>query len=186
MTDHDQTADDIRAMVERSFDAVRDRAEQIGGFTRDLPDHVLAHLPAPGSAPRSERRLVITYDNLASVREREHRVPWGQEFLSAAGWDVLGVMVKAKDWFRHPALASAMEQLRDDGFFASYGAVSAFGSSMGGFGALTFAGCLRMPPHAKMVTPVAGGRVAWSMTSTISKAATASPQSESCTMGQMR
>lgn len=123
-----------------AFDAVRARAAATGGFVRDLPAHVLAFLPAPGAAPRSARRLVVTYDNLAAMRETAARIPWGQDFLAAEGWDVLGVMIRRKDWFRHPDLIAAMEALAAEGFFAGYGAVSAFGASMGGFGALTFAG----------------------------------------------
>lgn len=140
MTDDDQPTEDLRARIEASLEPVRARAGVAGGFFADLPDHLLAYVPAPGTAPRAERRLVVTYDNLASVRDLDGRRLWGQEFLLASGWDVLGVLIKAKDWFRHPPLIAAMESLRDDGFFASFGAVSAFGSSMGGFGALTFAG----------------------------------------------
>ncbi|MCB2124981.1 MAG: hypothetical protein H6897_06425 [Rhodobacteraceae bacterium] len=125
---------------EAAFDTVRARAAATGGFARDLPAHLLAFLPAPGPAPRDARRLVVTYDNLASARETETRAPWGHEFLAAQGWDVLGVMIKRKDWFRHAALIEAMEALAAERFFAGFGAVSAFGSSMGGFGALTFAG----------------------------------------------
>lgn len=127
-------------LPDAAFDGIRARAAAAGGFVRDLPAHVLAFLPAPGPVPRSARRLVITYDNLAAVRETEARIPWGQDFLVAQGWDVLGVMIRRKDWFRDPELIAAMEALATGGFFAGYGAVSAFGASMGGFGALTFAG----------------------------------------------
>lgn len=134
------SADSRSDTADAAFDAVRARAATTGGFVRDLPAHLLAFLPAPGPAPRESRRLVVTYDNLASVRETEARAPWGQEFLAAQGWDVLGVMIKRKDWFRHPELIAAMEALHHEGFFAGFGSVSAFGASMGGFGALTFAG----------------------------------------------
>lgn len=137
MTSRTESA--TEAAAEDGFAAVRARAEATGGFVRDLPGHALAFLPAPGDAPRAARRLVVTFDNLASLRDPAHRAPWGQEFLAGEGWDVLGVMIKRKDWFRHPALIAAMERLAAEGFFASFGAVSAFGSSMGGFGALTFA-----------------------------------------------
>ncbi|MCB2116252.1 MAG: hypothetical protein KDE00_08105 [Rhodobacteraceae bacterium] len=140
MKDKEREAAAFRAETERSFDAVRVAAPAAGGFALDLPSHVVAYLPAPGRKARRNRRLVVTYDNLASMRERARRMPWGNDFLAASGWDVLGVMVKVKDWFRHPALVAAMEGLRDEGFFAAFGAVSAFGASMGGFGALTFAG----------------------------------------------
>ena len=115
------------------FAAVTEAAARLGGFVIDLPWHVVAWLP------RGHGRMAVSFDNLASVREAR-RMPWGDGFLAARGWDVLGVMIKQKDWFRHPALLDALEGLRDEGFFARPRAVSMYGSSMGGFGAATFAG----------------------------------------------
>lgn len=104
-----------------------------GGWFIDRPNHALSWLPGQG------KRLVVTFDNLAALRETENRSPWGQAFLAAQGWDVLGVMAKRNDWFRDLPLWTALEGLRDDGFFSRFGAVSMYGSSMGGFGALAFA-----------------------------------------------
>lgn len=104
-----------------------------GGWFIDRPNHALSWLPGRGE------RLVVTFDNLAALRDTENRSPWGQGFLAAQGWDVLGVMAKRNDWFRDLPLWTALEGLRDDGFFRRFAAVSMYGSSMGGFAALAFA-----------------------------------------------
>lgn len=111
----------------------RARAAAAGGFLIDLPHHVLTYLPGQG------RRLVVSFDNLAAVRETADRTLWGQKFLAAQGYDLLGVQIRRKDWFRDAALIAALQGLREDGFFRRFPAVSFYGASMGGFGALAFA-----------------------------------------------
>jgi hypothetical protein len=112
----------------------RHAAEAVGkgGFVRHLTHHTLSYTPGQG------QRLVVTFDNLASLGQAE-RMPWGHAFLTAQGWDVLGVMARRKDWFRCPETIAALEALRDDGFFARFPAVSMYGASMGGYGAIAFA-----------------------------------------------
>jgi hypothetical protein len=105
-----------------------------GAFFLELPNHVLTYLPGQG------QRLVVSWDNLAAFRDGgDLREPWGQTFLQAQGWDVMGVMIKRKDWYRDADLIAALESLRDDGFFRRFPAVSMYGSSMGAFAALAFA-----------------------------------------------
>lgn len=135
----------------------RHRADSIadGGFFTDLDHHAISHTPGDGT------RLVVAFDNLASLRETDHRQPWGMGFLRAQGWDVLGVMAKRKDWFRCPLTIQALENLRDTGFFARFGAVSMFGASMGAYGALAFAplapGCtvLAFAPQSSLAPDLA-------------------------------
>jgi hypothetical protein len=116
-----------------SFAAVAAEARQTGGFCRVMTHHIAVHLPL------GHRRLVVTFDNLASDREKDHRYPWGHAFLTAAGWDVLGIMALRWDWFRHADLWDFFDGLRATGFFAGYEHVAFYGASMGGYGALTFA-----------------------------------------------
>jgi hypothetical protein len=108
-------------------------AEKSGGFCRNLKGHGMAYLPG------GHRRLVVTFDNLSVFRDGPDRLPWGYDFLSAQGWDVLGIMVKRPDWFRHPDVWDQFDQLRDAGFFSDYDHVAMYGSSMGAYGALAFA-----------------------------------------------
>jgi hypothetical protein len=121
------------AAVTDAFALQRQRAADMGGFMLELEHHVLTWLPGRGE------RLVVSYDNLAAVRETEDRIIWGQNFLTARGYDVLGLQIKRRDWYRDPGIIGALTDLRDDGFFRRFPAVSMYGSSMGGFGALAFA-----------------------------------------------
>lgn len=111
----------------------RQRATEAGGFCIELDHHVLTWLPAGRS------HLVITFDNLAAVRESIDREAWGQKFLLPSGFDVLGVQIKRRDWYRDAGLIRALEDLRDAGFFRHYEKISLYGSSMGAFAALAFA-----------------------------------------------
>ena len=116
-----------------AFSGQRLRAAHGGGFLLELDNHVLTYLPGRG------QRLVVTFDNLASLRETRDRTAWGQGFLQAQGFDILGVQIKRSDWFRDAGLIAALRDLHGDGFFARCPRVSLFGSSMGAYGALVFA-----------------------------------------------
>jgi hypothetical protein len=116
-----------------AFALQRQRAADLGGFMLELDHHVLTWLPGRGE------RLVVSFDNLAAVRETEDRIIWGQKFLTAQGFDVLGLQIKRRDWYRDAQVIGALTGLRDDGFFGRFPKVSMYGSSMGGFAALAFA-----------------------------------------------
>ncbi len=116
-----------------AFALQRERIRAAGGFTIDLPHHVISWLPGRGE------RLVVCFDNLTSVRETVDRHIWGERFLAGRGFDLLGVQIRRVDWFRDADLIAALERLRDDGFFARFRQVAFYGASMGGFGALAFA-----------------------------------------------
>ncbi|SNX70821.1 hypothetical protein SAMN05878503_10711 [Cereibacter ovatus] len=128
-----EPSQDDAAGLSDPFADVAAQARATGGFFHDLGHHAVAHLPI--GAPR----LVLSFDNLASRREAGSRFPWGHAALAAMGWDVLGIMVRRPDWFREAALWDLMDSLRDEGFFARYGAVATYGASMGGYGAAVFA-----------------------------------------------
>ena len=110
-----------------AFAAQRQRVADMGGFMLEMEHHVLTWLPGRGE------RLVVSFDNLAAVRETEDRQIWGQGFLPAQGYDLLGLQIKRRDWYRDAQTIRALEDLRDDGFFRRFPAVSMYGSSMGGF-----------------------------------------------------
>ena len=115
------------------FAAVTADAVARGGFCRAMTHHIAAYLP------HGQRRLVVSFDNLASDRETERRYPWGYEFLVKAGWDVLGIMTLQHDWFRHADVWDFFDHLRENGFFDHYDHVAFYGASAGAYGALTFA-----------------------------------------------
>lgn len=136
------------------FAAARARALEAGGFFKELPHHTFCYIPG------SKERLVVSFDNLAASRDTV-RSPWGDKFLSPRGWSILGIMSRRFDWFRHEAVWQTFDSLRDTGFFRSFGAVSMYGSSMGGYGALAFApaapGCtvLAYAPQSSLLRDLA-------------------------------
>jgi hypothetical protein len=137
MQDIDDTDDNANPPLPSDDPFSRQRAlcaATKGAFFLELPHHVITYMPGQG------QRLVVSWDNLAAFRDGGPlREPWGQTFLMAQGWDVLGVLIKRKDWYRDADLIAALESLRDDGLFRRFPQVSMYGSSMGAFAALAFA-----------------------------------------------
>ena len=102
-------------------------------FHCDLPNHRLYYT-------RLGRTLIVAFDNAgAPHREPEDRLPWGHKFFSGEGHSVLGVVAKSSDWFRDADLRGELRRLKATGFFEAFDRVVMTGSSMGGFGATTFA-----------------------------------------------
>ncbi len=67
------------------------------------------------------------------------REPWGGFHLLRKGYSVLGIKPQAADWYRGPALHAFFRSASFQIFLRSFKKVSLYGSSMGGFAALTFA-----------------------------------------------
>lgn len=94
--------------------------------------------------------LVVTFDNMKSREAPAPRYPWGWEFIKDLGHSHLGVsMTRRNDWFRHAQLFDFFDDLHEDGFFAQFRDVVFYGSSMGGYGALSFA---QAAPGCRVVT----------------------------------
>lgn len=110
-------------------------------FSIELPQHRLQYLPGGGT-------LVVSFDNASRpVSEPyEGRHTWGQPFYTGLGHSLMGVIARRNDWYRDRDLIAGLEELRDQGFFASFDRVVLTGGSMGGFAALAFAplapGCI--------------------------------------------
>jgi hypothetical protein len=87
-----------------------------------------------------ERRsevLFVTFDNLASIGEFDPPQPWLQARVARAGFSILGILARRKDWYRNPDAPAVIAALRDAGLFAGFRHVVFAGASMGGFAALT-------------------------------------------------
>jgi hypothetical protein len=103
------------------------------GFYRWLGRHGAAFVD------RGEDQLIVTFDNLHVVGDtRPERDPWAAKFCADRGHSHLGVISQASDWFRDPDLITFLEGLAADGLFRRFRRVCFAGTSMGGFGALTF------------------------------------------------
>lgn len=114
------------------FEWIRQEVEAANGSFYETERHVIVHVPG-------KDRLIVGFDNVASLRSEGPRKPWGYELARGQGWGVLGVMIKARDWFRSIELSDYLTSLRDQGFFNSYPEVSMYGASMGGYAACLFA-----------------------------------------------
>jgi pimeloyl-ACP methyl ester carboxylesterase len=98
---------------------------------------------------RSNRTLVVTFDNMKSRETPSPAYPWGYDFLAKQDYSHLGIVMRRRnDWFRHKDLANFFDTLRDDGFFNAFKHVVFYGSSMGGYGALAYASA---SPGARVV-----------------------------------
>lgn len=110
------------------------------GFHRQNNRHAFTFIP------RSDKTLVVTFDNLDIAMERRaERRPWGFSFIEKQGWSMLGVMAAGWTWYRDPWVSDQFDRLSQEGFFDRFERVVFYGASMGGYGALAFA-------------PAAGGR----------------------------
>lgn len=89
--------------------------------------------------PKASDKLLITFDNLATIDEGWPRGPWLSRRLSPLGHSILGVQSHAKDWFRQPTAPDLLRGLEARGFFRRFSRVVMIGASMGGFAALNFA-----------------------------------------------
>lgn len=88
---------------------------------------------------RARDQLVVSFDNLSQAgNPNTAREPWAQKFCADRGYAQLGVYAQSSTWFRNADLIAYLNGLRDDGFFKQFKAVSFVGTSMGGFGAVTF------------------------------------------------
>ena len=76
-----------------NFDWVRQEAETAKGFFYETERHVIAYFPG-------KDRLLVSFDNLASLKTKAPRKPWGHDLAQKQGWESLGVMTKKNDWFR--------------------------------------------------------------------------------------
>jgi dienelactone hydrolase len=84
-------------------------------------------------------RLIVSFDNLASIDEPYPRLPWLYRHVRELGYSLLGVQSHAKDWFRQDTAPAMIRLLREQDFFTNFSRIVFTGASMGGFGALNFA-----------------------------------------------
>ena len=88
--------------------------------------------------PRGQT-LVVTFDNMKSREQPGPGYPFAFHPLAKVGHSHLGVvMSRRNDWFRHKAVDQFFDSLRARGFFDRFERIVFYGSSMGGYGALSF------------------------------------------------
>lgn len=152
------------APVHERFGQARSHAAMSSGFLWEGPENALMFAPGSG-------RLVVTFDNLSSVRTDAPRWPWGWDVLrKGLGCSVLGVMATKRNWFRHDFVHDAFDALRAQGFFSRFVEILFYGASMGGFGALTYAAAapgarvLAIAPQSTLDRRILPGEDRWGWT----------------------
>jgi hypothetical protein len=127
--------------IPRKFRRVALESEK-NGFFRDLGRH-FATYSARG------KTCIVSFDNMKSRDANPPRYPWGYQFCAKNNYSQLGIMMtRRNDWFRQKPLADFFDELKETGFFEQFDNVVFYGSSMGGYAALTYAACF---PQARAV-----------------------------------
>jgi len=113
------------------------------GFLHADPRHPMLYVR------RLRPVLLVTFDNLSNVNDRAPgRLPWAYKFARDNQVSHLGVYAHLPNWYRDAGLIEEMQKLAAEGFFSGYERCVFAGSSMGAFGALTFA---RLAPGATVL-----------------------------------
>jgi len=127
------------------------------GFYHSMPNYACTYVA------RSRKHLLVSFDNLASVRDNPiARDPWGYSFIRKQNWSHLGVLSFVPGWFRDSGLHDYLNSIKGSGFFEQFDQVTMFGTSMGGYGAAAFAslapGCrvAAFSPQSSLAPQLAG------------------------------
>ena len=93
------------------------------------------------SCLQGSSRLVVGFQSGGRGRwlDRPERPAWAQALVANAGWDGLFTIPKVLDWYQADELRTFFKTMKKTGFFDGYDSVVTYGSSMGGFAALSFA-----------------------------------------------
>ncbi|MFC3170285.1 hypothetical protein [Paracoccus fontiphilus] len=108
---------------------------------------------------RGLERLTVTF--IARMPEKwkkpaTARKGWGYEFLQKKGTSALHVKSDRNTWYRLPSIRNFFEDANSVGFFSAFEHTMTYGTSMGGYGALAFAGivganaCLSYNPQINL------------------------------------
>lgn len=103
----------------------------------DLPGYFIDYIPMEGAT-----KLVFTFENAdqpSRPRPDGLREPWGGMWLHNRGYAVVGVKPKAVEWYRGRDLHEFFRSNYLQSLVNQFDQVFLYGSSMGGFAAMTFA-----------------------------------------------
>jgi tetratricopeptide (TPR) repeat protein len=89
------------------------------------------HLPRGGDV------CVVTFDSYNDVATLD-RAGFGEHFFAGRGMDAIHVISARNDWYQHEGTLAALVAIRDA--VRNYARVLTYGSSMGGYAAIRFAG----------------------------------------------
>jgi len=106
---------------------------------------------------RDTSSLVVCFDSrTAKYEPSQTRTAWGYGFLKRHGLSAVHVKPDQSCWYRQSQIFEVLDAARAAGLFSAFDRVLTYGGSMGGFGALSFAGvtqataCLALNPQANL------------------------------------
>lgn len=118
------------------FDYQSQYSSGISFFTKEIDNYFIDYIPG------KLNQLIITFENADQPKKPrldKMREAWGATFLTRKGFSVLGIKPKKVDWYRGADLHNFFRSHNFKIFISSFQQVILYGSSMGGFAALTFA-----------------------------------------------
>ena len=130
-------------------------AEGDGGFL-PLGDHHYALFA------EEQPVLLVTFEDAATVRERDDNLPEHHALAKSRGWSLLTILAEGETWWRDPAVFGYFDQLADDGFFEDFDRVIFYGAGPAGYAAAAFsitapgAELVLISPRATLDPAVAG------------------------------
>lgn len=91
---------------------------------------------------KDKSHVVIVFEGSQMVEGQAtwQRYPWGAQFIHRQGMSVIGVKVKAADWYRGADLHDFFLSAAFKKILCRYDQVYLYGNSMGGYAALAFSG----------------------------------------------
>ncbi len=118
------------------FDSKKIYQSGISFYSKEIDNYFIDYVP------NSLNYLVVTFENADQPKRPRldgMREPWGLDFLIRRGYSVLGIKPKSVDWYRGADLHAFFRSYSFKIFILSFNRVVLYGSSMGGFAALSFA-----------------------------------------------
>ena len=85
----------------------------------------------------SQEQCVVTFASFTND-QRVDRPGFAEDFLAGEGIDAIHVITRDNRWYDYPAIGKVLEAIRHSA--VGYARIATYGSSMGGFAALHFAG----------------------------------------------
>ncbi len=82
--------------------------------------------------------LLVTFEDIASVRESEDKLPQHFALAKARGWSLMTIFCDGETWWRDPAVFDYFDRLSDDGFLEAFDRVVFYGAGMAGYAAAAF------------------------------------------------
>jgi hypothetical protein len=106
--------------------------------------------------------ILVTFEDAATLREREDHLPEHYALAKARGWSLLTILSEGETWWRDPAVFEYFDRLSDDGFLEDFDRVIFYGAGAAGYAAAAFsitapgAELVLVAPRATLDPAVAG------------------------------